>query len=216
MMQMNQTNSYVVPSYPQMQNQEMIPNKKNLNQNNTKHLLYFSQYCKYSKALLEELNKKNLIHKVELISIDQRYVKENIIYIILSNNQHMPLPPMIQSVPALCILPNHEILKGNQIIHYFNPISKNISEERNKLELEPNPFSITLETTGSFGVSSDHFSFWDSDETELSASGNGGTKQMYDYVSVEHKDEQIYTPQEETTKQPINMEQIQQQRQSEI
>ena len=59
-MQMNQTNSYVVPSYPQMQNQEMIPNKKNLNQTNTKHLLYFSQYCKHSKALLEELNKKNI------------------------------------------------------------------------------------------------------------------------------------------------------------
>ena len=33
---------------------------------------------------------------------------------------------------------------------------------------------------------------------------------MYDYVSVEHQDEQIYTPQEETTKKPINMEQIQQ------
>ena len=221
---MQQNSSYVVPSYPQLNNnsskqipnKELIPNKTNLNNQETKHLLFFSHYCNHSKKLLNELNKKSFLEKVDLICIDNRVVKDNITYIVLSNQQNMPLPPMINSVPTLCILPNHEILKGSQIMHYFIPISKTIEDEREKINTEPNPFNLSNETTGMFGVSSDNFSFWDSDHEELSASGNGGMKQMYDYVSVEHKDEQIYTPQEETTKQPINMEQIQQQRQSEI
>ena len=214
---MNQKNSYVVPTSNQMKNQEMIPNKKNLNQATTKHLLFFSNYCKHSKILLDQLNKNNLIEKVELLSIDNRYVKENVNYIILPTQQHMPLPPMIQSVPTLCILPNHEILKGAEIMNYFTPISRTIREERNKIDMDPNPFDITNETSGGFGVSSDNFSYWDTNHDELSASGSGGTKQMYDYVAVDHNDEQIYTPQEDTSnKKPMNLEELQQQRQNEI
>ena len=41
------------------------------------------------------------------------------------------------------------------------------------------PFSLDRETIGSYGVSSDSFSFYDSNHEELSASGNGGTRQMY-------------------------------------
>ena len=225
---MQQNTSYVVPSYPQLNqkkqnqqmnpNQQMIPNKSNLNNTNTKHLLFFSQYCNHSKSLLNELNTKNVLNKVELICIDNRFIKDNITYIVLPNQQNMPLPPMIQSVPTLCILPNHEILKGMQILHYFVPISKSLDEERSNINLEPNPFSIQKETTGSFGVSSDSFSFWDSGHEELSASGNGGTKQMYDYVSVSNKnDEQIYTPQEQIeTKQNMSIDALQQQRMNEI
>ena len=214
---MNQQNSYVVPTNNQMKNQEMIPNKKNLNQTETKHLLFFSNFCKHSKTILNQLNKKNLIDNIELLCIDNRYVKDNVTYVVLPTQQHMPLPPMIQSVPTLCILPNHDILKGNEIMHYFTPISKNICEERTKIEMEPNPFDFSNETSGGFGVSSDNFSFWDTNHDELSASGTGGTKQMYDYVSVDHKDDQIYTPQEETpVKKAINLEQLQQQRQNEI
>ena len=69
-----------------------------------------------------------------------------------------------------------------------------------------------------FGVSSDNFSFWDSDHEELSASGNGGMKQMYDYVAVENNNmEQIYTPPDQSeVKNNISLEQLQQQRQNEI
>ena len=223
---MQQNSSYVVPSYPQLNNnsskqipnKELIPNKTNLNNQEIKHLLFFSHYCNHSKKLLNELNKKSLLEKVDLICIDNRVVKDNITYIILSNQQNMPLPPMINSVPTLCILPNHEILKGSQIIHYFVPISKTIEDEREKINTEPNPFNLSNETTGMFGVSSDNFSFWDSDHEELSASGNGGMKQMYDYVAVENNNmEQIYTPPDQNeVKNNISLEQLQQQRQNEI
>ena len=55
----------------------------------------------------------------------------------------MPLPPMINSVPTLCILPNHEILKGKQILEYYTPISKNIEVAKS----DPNPLinAITAE-----------------------------------------------------------------------
>ena len=59
----------------------------------------------------------------------------------------MPLPPMINSVPTLCILPNHEILKGRKIIHYFEPVSKTLQDERSKINKEPNPFIMNVYTT---------------------------------------------------------------------
>ena len=219
---MNQKSSYVVPTYPQLKsatNEDMMPNKKNLNQVETKHLLFFSHNCPHSTALLEELNKQNKLAGVDLICIDNRHVKDNIVYITLQQNQQMPLPPMINSVPSLCILPNHEILKGVQIKHYFIPITKSLEQEKQKLNEEPNAFTLGKETNGSYGVSSDSFSFWDSTQDELSASGNGGMKQMYSYATIEGQGgEQIYTPQEKSkdSKQGITMEQLQQQRQNEI
>ena len=126
---------------------------------------------------------------------------------------------MINSVPTLCILPNHEILKGIQIKHYFIPLMKDLEQEKQKLNQEPNAFDLGQETNGSFGVSSDSFSFWDSTQDDLSASGNGGLKQMYSYATIEgQSNNEIYTPQEESkeSKQGLSLEQLQQQRQNEL
>tara|TARA_Y100000389_G_scaffold186230_1_gene206379 strand:+ start:8489 stop:9115 length:627 start_codon:yes stop_codon:yes gene_type:complete len=202
-------------------NMNMIPNKHNLNKSNTKHLLFFSEICKHSKEVLGSLKQKNLLDKVQLISIDNRYVENNVTHIYLSNNQTMPLPPMITCVPTLCIMPNYEILKGGQIMEYFAPMSKTITEERKQINMEPNAFSLESETNGSFGVSSDSFSFWDANSDDLSAQGNGGTRQMYTYASIEcvnNHSEQIYTPSEDAgnKQQPVTLDQIQQQRNNEL
>jgi hypothetical protein len=120
---MNQNNSYVVPNYPQLtnnieQNQQMMPNKQNLNTQEQKHLLFFSNYCNHCKNLLSELEKKTVIQNIQLICIDNRQIIDNIIYINLQNGSKMPLPPMINSVPSLCLVPNYEILTG--MFHYLN------------------------------------------------------------------------------------------------
>ena len=222
---MNQQSSYVVPTYPQLQQKEikqevMMPNKNNLNKSETKHMLFFSNHCPHSVSLLKELQKENKVDDVELICVDNRVVKENIIYVTMPNYQQMPLPPMINSVPTLCILPNYEILTGKQIKHYFMPLVKELSQEKQQLNNEPNAFSLGSETNGSYGVSSDTFSFWDTTHEELSASGNGGMKQTYTYSTLEdtHKTEPIYTPQDDTNegKQTLTLEQLQQQRQNEL
>jgi hypothetical protein len=206
---MNPTSSYTVPTFPQM--------KKT---NDTKHTLYYSNYCKHSKALFQLLQKENILDTLDLVCIDQRFQKENVTYIKTANNQPFPLPPMINCVPTLCLMPNFEILTGNKIVNYFKPIHNNIEQERNELNMEPNPYSLAQETNGSFGVTSDNFSFYDSDEKELSASGNGGMRQMYNYAAIQKsgQDETIYTPQDEGKEQKLSMtlEQLQNMRNSEI
>ena len=116
---------------------------------------------------------------------------------------------------------DYEILKGGQIMDYFAPMSKNIEDEREQLNMEPNAFSLDSETNGSFGVSSDSFSFWDTNSDDLSAQGNGGTRQMYTYASIESTNshsEQIYTPAEQADDKPapVSLDQIQQQRNNEL
>ena len=202
-------------------NMNNMPSKHNLNKTNTKHLLFFSELCNHSKELLSNLKHKNLLDKVQLICIDNRYVEKNITHIYLNPQQSMPLPPMITCVPTLCIMPNYEILKGGQIMDYFAPMSKNIEDERQKINMEPNAFSLGSETNGSFGVSSDSFSFWDTKNDDLSAQGNGGTRQMYTYASIEstnNHSEQIYTPTENVSDNPapVSLDQIQQQRNNEL
>lgn len=204
----------------QFNNISITPNKNNLNNSDTKHLLFFSNYCEHSKELLAKLKQKNLLDKVHLVCIDNRFVKNNITYVYIDSTQTMPLPPMITCVPTMCILPNYEVLKGTEIMDYFVPISTNIGDARNELNVEPNAFSIESETNGLFGVSSDSFSFWDTNSEDLTAQGNAGTRQMYNYASIRENnhEEQIYTPAEEESsdKLSMNLEQIQQQRNSEI
>ena len=43
------------------------------------------------------------------------------------------------------------------------------------------------------GVSSDQYSFLDMDSEQLNTKGNGGTRQMHNYVSLDHSDT-IQTP----------------------
>lgn len=202
-------------------NMNMMPNKQNLNKTNPKHLLFFSELCAHSKEVLANLRQKNFLDKVQLICIDNRYIENNITHIYLNPQQTMPLPPMITCVPTLCIMPNYEILKGGQIVEYFAPMSKSINDERQKLNMEPNAFSLESETNGSFGVSSDSFSFWDTNHDELSAQGNGGTRQMYTYASIEstnNHSENIYTPTEDLSEkqEPISLDKIQQERNNEL
>jgi hypothetical protein len=150
-----------------------------------KHELYFSQYCKHSSAILQELNKAGMQTKFNYICIDKRFVKDNITYIMLPNGQHFPLPPMINRVPVLLLKPKFEILSGNQILDYIKPQAKTIQEEKTMLYAEPNPFDLSRDTLRSSGVASDNYSFLDMGPQELAPQGNGGMRQMYSYATIE-------------------------------
>lgn len=150
-----------------------------------KHELYYSQYCKYSSSILQELNKAGLQEKFNYICIDKRFVKNNITYIMLPNGQHFPLPPMINRVPILLLKPKFEILSGNQILEFIKPQAKTIKEEKTMLYEEPNPFDLSRDTLRSFGVASDNYSFLDMAPQELAPEGNGGMRQMYSYASID-------------------------------
>jgi hypothetical protein len=153
-----------------------------------KHELYFSEYCKHSQAILEQLNRLGLQDKFRYISLDKRIVKNNITYIILPNGQQFPLPPMINRVPILLLKPSNEILSGNQILEYIKPQVRNINEQKTMLYNEPNPFAFGSDNLGMTGVASDRFSFVESNDNHVEMRLDGGTagmRQMYNYVTAD-------------------------------
>jgi hypothetical protein len=178
-----------------------------------KHELYFSKYCKHSTQILDELNRSGLNDKFIYISIDKRFVKNNITYILNPNGTSFTLPPMINRVPVLLLKPNHEILSGNQILEYIKPQSKTINEEKTMLHSEPNPFSLQMDNGNVFGVKSDNYSYLDATPDELAAQGNGGVRQMYNYSTLDSA-QTMQTPLQSDKQPKLNMtiEQIEQQR----
>ena len=175
-----------------------------------KHELYFSKYCKHSSKLLEDLNQLGMGKKFNYISIDKRFVKQNVTYILNPDGTSFPLPPMINRVPVLLLKPNHEILVGDQILEYVKPQVKNIDEEKSMLFNEPNPYMFK----GDRGVVSDEFSFLDSSVSELSAQGNGGMRQTYNYATLDAGPENIPIKFDPDKQPKLNMtlEQLEQQR----
>jgi hypothetical protein len=150
-----------------------------------KHELYFSHFCKFSSAILQELNKAGFQDKFVYLCIDKRVVRNNITYILLPNGREFPLPPMISRVPVLLLKPKFEILSGNQILEYIKPQINTIKQEKTMLYEEPNPFDLNRDTTKRSGVMSDNFSFLDSSPNELTPQGNGGMRQMYTYSGID-------------------------------
>lgn len=178
--------------------------------------LYFSKYCKFSTKIIDQLNKIGVNDKFIYISIDKRFTKNNVTYILNPDGSSFPLPPMINRVPVLLLKPNYEILSGDQILDYIKPQAKNINEERTIINQEPNPFSLNLDMANAFGVSSDNYSFLDTSPDDLSAKGNGGVRQMYNYATID-QEQFIKTPLENDKSVKLNMtlEQIEQQRKME-
>jgi hypothetical protein len=76
---------------------------------------------------------------------------------------------------------------------------------------------------GSFGIASDQFSFLDMDADALAAKGNGGMRQMHNYVDLNYSDRISAPPENEGEKRGANkipgeltIEQLQQQREQEF
>ena len=175
--------------------------------------LYFSKYCKYSAKIIDEINKSGVSNKFIFISIDKRFIKNNLTFILNPDGSSFPLPPMINRVPVLLLKPNHEILSGNQILDYIKPQANTIQEEKTMLNQEPNPFCLNMDMSNGFGVTSDNFSFLDTTPDDLTAKGNGGIRQMYNYATLDYN-QNIKTPIENDKSVKLNMtlEQIEQKR----
>jgi len=181
----------------------------------SKHELYYSKYCKYSGIVLEEMNKCGLQNDYNYICIDSRILKDNVFYINLLDGTQKVLPPMINRVPILLLKPNYEILSGNQILDYIKPQTKHIEQEKTMLVNEPAEYSLSNMLSG---VISDSYSFLDMSPDELSAKGDGGTRQLYNYSSLNEFGDSIQTPSLEDKKPKLDysIEQLEQKRKEEI
>jgi hypothetical protein len=185
-------------------------------------ILYYSNFCEHSKKLLQTLSKANIHDDIHFICIDKR-VKEanNKIYIVLENGQKIIMPENVNRVPALLLLnQGYNVLYGESILQHLKPKQVVAVKQATQNNMEPMAFSFG----GGFSdVVSDQYSFLDQDPESLRASGNGGMRQMHNYVDINYQDSMRENVGNETdTKkssklpQGLTIEQLQQQRDSEI
>lgn len=158
------------------------------------YVLYYSKYCDNCKNLLYNLGKSSIQKKTHFLNIDKRVKQNNKTYVLLDNGQKILLPPMINQVPALLMLNRgNKILFGDDVMNFYKPMLKEEKQQAVKIEGEPMAYSFT----GEMGTTmSDNYSYLDQTAEELKAKGNGGMRQMHNFVTLSHKDV-IETPPED-------------------
>jgi hypothetical protein len=136
-----------------------------------------------SKKYLQILSKTTSQKDMHFICIDKR-VKDanNKTYIILDNGQKIILPENISRVPALLLLnQGYKVLYGEQIIQHLKPRQEVEVRQATQNNMEPMAFSFG---SGFGDIVSDQYSFLDQNSEELEAKGNGGMRQMHNYVDL--------------------------------
>jgi len=149
-------------------------------------IIYYSNFCEHSKKLLQALSKTQITKDIHFICIDNRVKENGKIYIQLQNGQKIIMPENVTKVPALMLLnQNYKVLYGEEINQFFKPRQEATIKQVTHNNLEPMSFSLG---GGGFGIVSDQYSFLDMDADSLTAKGDGGVRQMHNYVTLEYVD----------------------------
>jgi hypothetical protein len=187
-------------------------------------ILYYSNFCEHSRKLLQTISKSDLKKDIHFICIDKR-VKDNNnkTFIVLENGNKILMPENINRVPALLLLTQgYNVLYGDAILQFFKPTQEKMVKQATQNNMEPMAFSFS---SGGFGdIVSDQFSFLDMDAESLTAKGNGGMRQMHNYVDLNSNGNlNIECPEDDfdykkSNKIPegLTVEQLQQQRDSDL
>ena len=185
-------------------------------------IIYYSNHCDKSKAVLTALSKSRVQDDIHFLCIDKRVRAANgsgAWHIITETGEKVLLPPQVNRVPALLLLnKGHMVLYGEQILQHFQPKNVALNNEATGFNGEPNAFSLGRESMGGFGVASDNYSFLDQSADELSAKGNGGMRQLYNYATIDTVDK-IETPPDNYSPDKVgsvSLEQLQQKRNNDL
>ena len=149
-------------------------------------ILYYSNFCEPSKKLLQTVSKTQMAKDIHFICIDNR-VKDpsGKIFIVLQNGQKIIMPENVTKVPALLLLnQNYKVIYGDEIYKHFKPTQQVQVQQATKNNMEPSAFGFSGGGLFSSGLASDNYSFLDQNDDELSVKGNGGLRQMHNYVSL--------------------------------
>ena len=144
--------------------------------------------------ILYKLGKSDFKKNVHFLSIDKRRQRDNKLYIVLDNGHEIFLPPNITSVPTLLLLnSNNKLLVGDEVSTFLASKMRNeqyVATQQNGGE----PLAFSMYEMGS--TLSDNYSYLDQSAEELNAKGNGGMRQMHNFVGL-NTNQQIYTPDED-------------------
>jgi len=160
--------------------------------------LYYSNYCKHSQRILQFLVKGNLVDKINFMCIDKREQDDtnNQIYIILEDGKRVVMPPNIQSVPSLLLVQQkYKVILGDDIIQYYQNAVNNNNQKREQIMQQVEPLGTSLmQSSGGMNIVSEQYTMYDLTPDELSAKGNSGRRQLYNYVSAHDEVHAIQTP----------------------
>jgi len=183
-------------------------------------ILYYSNFCNHSQNVLQKLSKSDFRKDIHFICIDKRVKEGDKTFIVLENNSKIVLPNTVTRVPALLLLnQGYNVVYGEDILSHFRPREEIQKKQATQNNMEP--MAYTFANTGS--IVSDQYSFLDMNADELTTQGNGGMRQMHNYVDLNMKnvmDQQF--PQDEYDKkankipESVTIEQLQQQRENEF
>ena len=159
-------------------------------------ILYYSNYCKHSQSIIQTLVKSNLTDKISFVCIDKRSrdPSNGQTYIILENGGKVIMPPNVHSVPSLLIIKEqYRVLMGDDIIKHLHPQIKNTMSANMQQSNEPSGYFLAA-SNGGTNIMSEKFTSYDMTPDELSAKGNGQSRQLYNYISVQDDMNLINTP----------------------
>jgi hypothetical protein len=186
--------------------------------------LYYSNYCKHSQRILQFLVKGNLANKINFLCIDKRQQdsKTNQIYIILEDGKRVVMPPNIKSVPSLLLVnQGYHVILGDDIIQHYQ-VAANLETKKKQMQMQPiEPVGTSLmQSSGGMNIISEQYTMYDLTPDELSAKGNGGRRQLHNYVSANEGIIAIQTPpdtyQPDKIDKDVTVNKLQQERINEI
>jgi len=157
-------------------------------------VLYYSNLCENCTKLLGILSKTEFKRQIHFICIDKRVTEGSNTYVILENSKKILLPKLVTKLPALLILSdNNTFLYGDEILLHFYPIEK-YSDSINNTPDDPVNFILDVNNS-SYGVASDTYSYFDQSEKSMKAAvGDGGLRQMHNYVKFPTLNDNDGTP----------------------
>lgn len=150
-------------------------------------ILYYSNFCEPSKKLLQAISKTQNTKDIHFICIDKRTKDSNgKIHIILHNEQKIIMPENVTRVPALLLLnQNYKVIYGDDIYKHLRPQTQVQIKQATKNNMEPVTYQDGFGSFSGFGgIVSDNYSFLDQSDNDLGVKGEGGLRQMHNYVSL--------------------------------
>ena len=159
-------------------------------------IFYYSNYCTHSQKVLQTLVKGDLTGKISCVCIDNRKKdpSTNQTYIFLENGSKVIMPPTLHSVPALLLVNDrYRIIFGDDITKHFHPQLINKQSALSQGQGEPTAFQLNR-SAGGTNIVSESYTFYDAPHEELTAKGNGSSRQMYNYVTTDNDLYSIETP----------------------
>ena len=161
------------------------------------NILYYSNYCDNCKKLLQILSRTQIKDELHFLCIDKRVtMPDGSVQLLIKNGQQVLLPPTITKVPALMLVNNgFHVLFGDQIYQHLQPKEKNAQAQGQGqgqrpgqsgsvgglMSSEPDAFSFNAFSPS--GITSDQYSFLDMHADDMLAKGQGGLRQMHNYVN---------------------------------